>query len=95
MGQQGTDVQDGCDILRPANDWLWLAGCLEGLCSVSVVLQVSGRLFQCGGSRTGSAHFRLAGILNLNTQICIKGMPVSDVIVHAIAYDCSMPGIKT
>lgn len=31
--------QVGCDVLRPANDWLWLAGCLEGLCSVSVLLQ--------------------------------------------------------
>jgi len=31
--------QVGCDILRPANDWLWLAGCLEGLCAVSILLQ--------------------------------------------------------
>ena len=29
------------DILRPANDWLWLAGCQEGVCSVSMLLQES------------------------------------------------------
>ena len=27
------------DVLRPANDWLWLAAALEGLCAVSVILQ--------------------------------------------------------
>jgi len=31
--------QSGMDILRPANDWLWLAGCQEGLCAVSMLLQ--------------------------------------------------------
>jgi len=31
--------QVAADVLRPANDWLWLAASLEGLCAVSVVLQ--------------------------------------------------------
>ena len=30
--------QVAADVLRPANDWLWLAAALEGLCAVSVVL---------------------------------------------------------
>merc|ERR1719334_55315 len=30
--------QVAADVLRPANDWLWLAASLEGLCAVSVVL---------------------------------------------------------
>lgn len=32
--------QVAADVLRPANDWLWLAASLEGLCAVSVCLQV-------------------------------------------------------
>ena len=31
--------QVAADVLRPANDWLWLAASLEGLCAVSVCLQ--------------------------------------------------------
>jgi hypothetical protein len=30
--------QTAADLLRPVNDWLWLAGAFEGLCSASVVL---------------------------------------------------------
>jgi len=33
--------QAGMEILRPANDWLWLAGCQEGVCAVSMILQES------------------------------------------------------
>lgn len=30
--------QIASDILRPVNDWLWLAGTFEGLCAASVTL---------------------------------------------------------
>ncbi|XP_046452687.1 protein brunelleschi-like isoform X2 [Daphnia pulex] len=30
--------QAAADVLRPANDWLWLAGSFEGLCAASIIL---------------------------------------------------------
>jgi len=30
--------QAAADLLRPVNDWLWLAGCFEGLCAASITL---------------------------------------------------------
>jgi hypothetical protein len=30
--------QMASEILRPVNDWLWLAGAFEGLCAASVIL---------------------------------------------------------
>lgn len=30
--------QAAADVLRPANDWLWLAGAFEGLCAASITL---------------------------------------------------------
>ena len=39
------------DVLRPANDWLWLAASLEGLCAVSVCLQEAASQGQSLGSR--------------------------------------------
>lgn len=30
--------QMAAEILRPVNDWLWLAGAFEGLCAASVIL---------------------------------------------------------
>ena len=44
--------QVAVDVLKPANDWLWLAASLEGLCSVSVCLQEQNSL----GSRGLSDH---------------------------------------
>ena len=41
------------DVLRPANDWLWLAASLEGLCAVSVCLQEQSR---AGGDRGSSGR---------------------------------------
>ena len=39
MAEAWNYYQVAADVLRPANDWLWLAASLEGLCAVSVVLQ--------------------------------------------------------
>ena len=44
------------DVLRPANDWLWLAASLEGLCAVSVCLQEQSRAGINLGSRGLSDH---------------------------------------
>ena len=30
--------QTAADLLRPVNDWLWLAGSFEGLCAASITL---------------------------------------------------------
>ena len=45
--------QVAVDVLRPANDWLWLAASLEGLCAVSVCLQEQPSLL---GSRGLTDH---------------------------------------
>jgi len=37
--------QMASEILRPVNDWLWLAGAFEGLCAVSVILLCKGYFF--------------------------------------------------
>ena len=48
--------QVAVDVLRPANDWLWLAASLEGLCAVSVCLQEQSRAGASLGSRGLSDH---------------------------------------
>ena len=68
--------QTAADLLRPVNDWLWLAGAYEGLCAVSVVLlyphlrrpaaiQRIGSLTGEGFGRTRTASTGAAGLRSL------------------------------
>ena len=48
--------QVAADVLKPANDWLWLGASLEGLCAVSVCLQDQQSRGVSVGSRGLSDH---------------------------------------